>query len=179
MEIRFTHTKWGTILWGIASIALGILLFMNPDTAAATFTIAAGWVLTIYGIGSLISAATHWSVILSTVDLYNGLISLLLGVLILMAPGFFMAWIFILLGIYTIIAGFSQLTAANAMHVMNVKGSGWAVVSAILTIILGFLVITSPFSMASATMVICGVALVYMGIVYLIGGIRMPKEQQA
>lgn len=178
MEVKFTRTKWGTILWGIAAIVLGILLFMNPNTAAATFTIAAGWVLTIYGIASLVSAATRWSVILSTVDLYNGLISLLLGVLILMAPGFFMAWIFILLGIYVIIAGFSQLTAANAARVMGVKGSGWGIASAILTIILGFMVITSPFGMASAVVAVGGIALIYTGIVHIIEGIKMPKGGQ-
>lgn len=176
MEVRFTRSKVGTILWGVASIVLGILLFMFPDTAASTFTIAAGWVLTVLGIASLASAFTHWSVILSTIDLYTGLLSLLFGLLILASPGFFMAFIFILLGIYIMAGGFNALMGANAMHVMGVKGSGWAIASAILSIILGFFVITSPFTMASATMVICGVALVYTGIVHVIDGVRMSKE---
>lgn len=178
MEVKFTRSKIGTILWGVASVVLGILLFMYPDTAATTFTVAAGWVLTIMGVASLASAFTHWSVILSTVDLYTGLISLLFGLLILASPGFFMSFIFILMGIYIMAAGFNGLMAANALHVMDVKGSGWAIASAILSIILGFLVITSPFTMASATMVLCGIALIYTGVVHVIDGIRMPRQEQ-
>lgn len=178
MEVKFTRTKWGAILGGILSIILGILLFANYNTAPLTITVFVGWMLTIFGIVSLISAATNWNVLLSTADLYNGLISLLFGVLILMAPGFFVAWIFILLGFYIIFAGFAQLTSANAARVMGIKGAGWGIVASIITIILGFMVVTSPFAMASATIMICGVALVYAGITHIIEGIKMPKAEK-
>lgn len=177
MEVKFTRSKWGTILGGVLAIVLGILLFANFNTAPLTITIFVGWALVIFGIASLISAATNWSVLLSTADLYNGLISLLFGVLILMAPGFFVAWIFILLGFYIIFAGFAQLTSANAGRVMGIKGAGWGIVAAIVTIVLGFMVVTSPFAMASATIILCGVALVYSGITHIIEGIKMPKSQ--
>lgn len=178
MEVKFQRSKAGTIIGGVLAVILGILLFMNPSTTAVSFTYIAGWVLTIYGIVALISAATSWNVILSSVDLYWGLISLLFGLLILYQPVFFVAWIFILLGIYIMMGGFSTLMSANAARVMGVKGAGWGIVVAILAIILGILVISSPLISASATVVICGVALIYSGIMAVIDGIKMPKAEK-
>lgn len=178
MEIRYKRSKVGTIVGGIASVILGILAFVYPDTTAMTFTVAAGWVLTIFGIASLISAITSWSVILSSVDLYTGIISLLFGLLILYMPAFFVAWIFILLGIYIMWAGFSTLMGSNALRVVGVRGSGWGIVLAILAIVLGIMVVVSPLASASAAVMICGVALVYTGVVRIIEGVRMPKEGQ-
>lgn len=176
MELKFTRSKWSTIVWGIVATILGVYLFMNPGTATRTIVTVAGWALTIYGICSLISAFTRLSVILSTADLYIGSLSLLLGILILVWPGFFVAWIFILLGICIIFAGFNSLMASNALRVVGIKGSGVAMVSAVLTIILGFMVVMSPFSMADFTMIMCGIALVYTGITHVIEGIKMPKD---
>lgn len=176
MEVKFTRSKWGTILSGIAGVVLGVLLFLYPKTTALTFTQIAGWVLTIYGIAALISALMNWNVILSTADLYMGVISLLFGLLILYVPTFFVAWIFILLGIYIMFSGFTMLMGSNAMRVMGVKGSGWGMVLSVLAIILGALVVSSPLVYADATVMVCGIALVYSGIVNVIDGIRMPKE---
>ena len=94
MEVKFTRSKWGTILWGVASAVLGIFMFVNPGATAKGVTVLFGWVLTIAGILALVSAFTHWSIILSTLDLYAGALSLLFGMLILSWPEFFVAFIF-------------------------------------------------------------------------------------
>lgn len=179
MDVKITRSKVGTILLGIASIALGVIIFMNPNTAAATLVVTIGWVLTVLGVVLLISAIASGSAILSTIDLYNGALSLLMGVLILMAPGFFVVWIFVLLGIYIVMAGFYGLLGANALRVLGVSGSGWGIVASILTIVLGVLVTCSPFMMASISMVLAGVALVFTGIVQVVDGIKMPGKDKA
>lgn len=177
MEVRFTRTKWGTILWGVASAILGIYIFVNPGSSAYAITVAVGWVLTIMGVLALVSAFTHWSVILSTIDLYAGALSLLFGTLILAWPQFFVAWIFVLLGLYVIAAGFSTLAGSNALRLLGVGGAGAGMVLALLAIVLGVFVIMSPFTMANLAMSICGIALVYTGIVHMVDGARMPSEK--
>lgn len=89
MEGKFTSTKLGTIVSGVALAAMGIILFTNPQSAMLTITVTLGWVLVIMGIVSLASALTRWSVILSTADLYAGIVELLFGVLLVNIPGFF------------------------------------------------------------------------------------------
>ena len=133
--------------------------------------------LTIAGILALVSAFTHWSIILSTLDLYAGALSLLFGMLILAWPEFFVAFIFVMLGLYVIAAGFSALAGSNALRILGIKGSGAGIALSMLSVILGILVIMSPFSMASLTMSIGGIALIYTGLVHIAEGVKMPKQE--
>ena len=179
MEQKFTSTKLGTIVSGVALAAMGIILFTNPQSAMLTITVMLGWVLVIMGIISLASALTRWSVILSTVDLYAGIVELLFGVLLVNIPGFFVTWIFILLGICILVSGLNSLYGANALQALGMPSAGSAKAGAILAIVLGVLVLFAPGLFADTAMVICGIALVYCGIVRIVDGVRMPSEHRA
>lgn len=178
MEFKFQRSKAGTILAGIAAIILGVVCFMRPSNAALFITNVTGWILIIFGIVGLVTAFSHISIILSQLDFYSGLLSLLLGIMIVSWPQFFVAWIFILLGIYVMVAGFNTLLSANSLRLIGIKGSGGAIVAAILMVILGFMVMMSPFTMADVSMMIAGVALVYAGIVCIGDGVRMIKADK-
>ena len=179
MEQKFASTKLGTIVSGVALAAMGIILFTNPQSAMLTITVMLGWVLVIMGIVSLASALTRWSVILSTVDLYAGIVELLFGVLLVSIPGFFVTWIFILLGIFILVSGLNSLYGANALQALGMPSAGSAKAGAILAIVLGVLVLFAPGLFADTAMVICGIALVYCGIVRIVDGVRMPSEHRA
>lgn len=179
MDQKFASTKLGTIVSGVALAAMGIILFTNPQSAMLTITVMLGWVLVVMGIVSLASALTRWSVILSTADLYAGIVELLFGILLVNIPGFFVTWIFILLGIFILVSGLNSLYGANALQALGLPRAGTAKVGAILAIVLGVLVLFSPGPFADTTMVICGIALVYCGIVRIVDGVRMPSEHRA
>lgn len=179
MDQKFTSTKLGTIVSGVALAAMGIILFTNPQSAMLTITAMLGWVLVVMGIVSLASALTRWSVILSTADLYAGIVELLFGILLVNIPGFFVTWIFILLGIFILVSGLNSLYGANALQALGLPSAGTAKVGAILAIMLGVLVLFSPGLFADTTMAICGIALVYCGIVRIVDGVRMPSEHRA
>ena len=158
MDQKFTSTRLGTIVSGVALAAMGIILFTNPQSAMLTITVMLGWVLVVMGIVSLASALTRWSVILSTADLYAGIV---------------------LLGIFILVSGLNSLYGANALQALGLPSAGTAKVGAILAIVLGVLVLFSPGLFADTTMVICGIALVYSGIVRIVDGVRMPSEHRA
>ncbi|KUH59515.1 hypothetical protein AUL39_04215 [Tractidigestivibacter scatoligenes] len=179
MDQKFASTKLGTIVSGVALAAMGIILFTNPQSAMLTITVMLGWVLVVMGIVSLASALTRWSVILSTADLYAGIVELLFGILLVNIPGFFVTWIFILLGIFILVSGLNSLYGANALQALGLPRAGTAKVGAILAIVLGVLVLFSPGLFADTTVVICGIALVYCGIVRIVDGVRMPSEHRA
>ena len=46
-----------------------------------------------------------------------------------------------------------------------------------LSVILGILVIMSPFAMANIAMSVGGIALIYTGLVHIAQGIKMPKQE--
>ena len=140
MDQKFTSTKLGTIVSGVALAAMGIILFTNPQSAMLTITVMLGWVLVVMGIVSLASALTRWSVILSTADLYAGIVELLFGILLVNIPGFFVTWIFILLGIFILVSGLNSLYGANALQALGLPSAGTAKVGAILAIVLGIFI---------------------------------------
>lgn len=179
MDSKFTSTKLGAIVSGVALVVMGFILFTNPTTAMMTITVMLGWVLVVMGVASLASALTRWSVILSTADLYAGIVELLFGVLLVNMPGFFVTWIFILLGIFVLVSGLNSLYGANALQALGLPSAGKAKGGAILAIVLGVLVLVSPGLLADTAMIICGIALVYCGIVRIVDGVRMPSERRA
>lgn len=176
MEGKFTSTKLGTIVSGAALAAMGIILFTNPQSAMLAVIVMLGWVLVVMGIASLASSLTRWSVILSTTDLYAGVIELLFGILLVNIPGFFATWIFVLLGIFILASGLNSLYGANVLRALGLPGAGTAKGGAILAVVLGALVLISPGLFADAAMSICGIALVSCGIVRIMDGVRMPDD---
>lgn len=174
---KLKRSKISTIATGVLAVVLGIIIFMNPQNSTMAITQVVGWVLVIVGISNLVGALNHWSVILSSLDLYTGILALLMGILIVSNPGFFVAWIFILLGIAIMVGGFRSLYATNALHVLGAPGASSSMVGSVVAIILGALVMLSPFSMANATMIICGVALVYAGVMEIFDGVKMDKDR--
>jgi len=178
MDIKVQHSKLGTILLGVAALVLGVIVFTNPQNATVALTLTVGWVLAILGVMTLLNALTRWSVIFTQLDLYFGILELLFGVIIINSPAFFVAWVFVLLGIYVIITGCSALFSANALRALGVEHSGGAVVAAVLTIVLGVLVLVSPFATAGLTMMICGGSLVYTGVVTIISGLGMKRDDK-
>ena len=178
MDSKFTSTKLGAIVSGVALVVMGFILFTNPTTAMMTITVMLGWVLVVMGVASLASALTRWSVILSTADLYAGIVELLFGILLVNIPGFFVTWIFILLGIFILVSGLNSLYGANALQALGLPRAGTAKVGAILAIVLGVLVLFSPGLFADTAMIICGIALVYCGIVRIVDGVRMPDDRR-
>jgi uncharacterized membrane protein HdeD (DUF308 family) len=177
MEYKFTRSKAATIIIGIISIILGVIMFIYPTSATQLVTLITGWAMLISGIVALVGAFSTPSLVLSSVDLYWGIFGTLLGLLIVMNPSFFVAWIFILLGIFIMFAGFQMIFGANAARVVGAPHAGSQLALAIITVILGVLVLMAPFSMADLTMMICGAALVYSGIMGIVDGVRMKKEE--
>ena len=87
-----------------------------------------------------------------------------------------LARVFVMLGLYVIAAGFSTLAGSNALRILGVKGSGAGIALSVLSVILGILVIMSPFAMASFAMSVGGIALIYTGLVHIAQGIKMPGK---
>ncbi len=172
------RSKASALIGGIASIILGVIIFMNPTSSALTITTMVGWVLLILGVASLATAFRRVSLIFSQIDLYIGILCSLIGIGIVSWPQFFVAWIFILLGIYIMVSGFNSLFAANALRMTGLPGSTATFVGSIVGIVLGAMVMFSPFTMANFTMSLCGIALIYMGVVTLLEGLRMKDETE-
>lgn len=169
---RIQRSKAGTIVAGVLSVILGIFFFMNPQGSTAFIVTTIGWMLVIAGAASLISAFTRITVIFMQADLYAGILELLFGILMVQMPGFFVMWVFVLLGAMVMVMGFNTLAASNAAGLLGVNATGGRVWS-ILMIVLGLLVMLSPFAASDLAMTVAGVALVVAGAEHVVEGVKM------
>ncbi|MBP3883459.1 MAG: DUF308 domain-containing protein [Olsenella sp.] len=170
------RSKAGTLIAAAAEIALGIYMFMSP-AGVTTFAVSViGWVLVVMGASMLLTALRSRSEALSQASFYYGVLGLLFGVLLVARPATFVAWIFIIAGIGIAISGLNSLRLALAIKDGTGTGSAASVAVPTLTIILGFLVVISPFSFADFAVSVAGFALIFCGVIKLFEGIRMRES---
>lgn len=112
IQSRQQQGFWPSLITGILYVIAGILLLSNLLGAALSITLAFGWVIFAQGILEVIAAfklrpASQWGW-----TLFSGIVSIILGILILQQWPFGAAW---LLGLYV---GFSLLCAGLPMLVL-------------------------------------------------------------
>lgn len=166
------RSKVGTIVTGALAVILGIVFFMNPQGSTNFIVTTIGWMLVIGGIATLLTAFTRITAIFMQAELYAGILELLFGILMVQMPGFFVMWVFVLLGIMVMVMGFNALAASNAASLLGANATGGRVWS-IVMIVLGVLVMVAPFAASDVAMTVAGVALAIAGVEQVIEGARM------
>lgn len=178
MDKILRRTKVTVILMGVAMLVLGIAFFVNPTSATLVVTLMLGWTLVIVGGVTLGNAFYHRLVVLSQLDLFIGALELVLGICILASPGFFVTYLFLLLGIIVLVSGINDITDAMAAKSMGLDSWKMSLGFGILTLLLGVLVIMAPFTMAEAVMMVAGIALVLDGVTEIVAGVKMPSKTE-
>lgn len=157
------ESKLSLILTGIASIVLGCIFFANPTGVTVSIVQIIGWVSIIAGVLGIIGAWQSPGPITAGIDMYMGIVAVLFGILLVNMPGLFVSWLIVLLGIFVVINGITALSAASAMHAINIAGTGSQTVVAILQIILGIVLVCSPFALVNVVGTVAGVVLILNG----------------
>jgi uncharacterized membrane protein HdeD (DUF308 family)/predicted flap endonuclease-1-like 5' DNA nuclease len=167
---------WLVLIEGIAAIILGILLFLRPAATMIMLIQFLGiyWLITgIFSIVSLFWDRSAWGW-----KLFNGILGILAGILIIQNPLWSTllvpATLAIVLGIIGMMIGILQLMEAF-------RGGGWGIgVLGGLSILLGLLLITRPVLVGLTLPWILGFLLIAGGILALFAAFALRKiEQQA
>jgi uncharacterized membrane protein HdeD (DUF308 family) len=158
------RSKSSVVLTGIASVLMGLIFFTNPSGATVALTRLIGWISIALGILTLIASFRDHSPIGSSVDFYGGLASLIFGLLLALQPALFVAWVFILIGIFIVVEGFNMMLAANVGRAAGLPGASAQTAIAVVLMILGIIVSGSPFAMINLAGFIAGITLIVNGI---------------
>jgi len=152
-----------TLFWlGLATLFLGILAMAAPVIPGLAIAIMVGVMLTLAGVARLAFGlrSKSWS---------HGIIGLLvviLGVFMLVKPGMVLAWLTLVLGIYFFMQGFLEIIHAFALRPL--KGWGWVLVNALVSILLGGMILAHwPDSSWWVVGIFLGVNLLFTGMTML------------
>jgi uncharacterized membrane protein HdeD (DUF308 family) len=153
---------WGIAL-GILTALLGVLLLAYPFFAGTVTTLVIGWTLIVVAIFEVVQAFSANGVGDFFARLLLGLVYGFGGVVLLRNPVWGVAVLTLLLG--TVLLFEAGATAVWAFQVKPVSGWGWLLVDAVVTAILGLLILGHwPASSVWAIGTLVGVAVLMRGI---------------
>ena len=161
--------KTGYIILSLVLCMLGVFLIARPDVSVAVIGSFAGILLVVFGIFKLIGYFSKDLYRLAfQFDLAFGLLMLVLGIVILSKPENLLHFLCITAGIYITADGLMKLQTAHDAHVFGI-GRWWVILAAaILTCILGIILMLRPGAGTALIMRLFGCAVLAEGILNLL-----------
>lgn len=151
------------ILMLLFEIAVGVFLLINPETFTTIVVICFGIFLTVVGLIYLIryfSARKKQEE--STFTLIWSIILLAIGIFTISAHGLimsFFAFIAILYGVILLISGFIKIMGYFNSRKANQPVSAFSIISAIISVILGGVILVNPFETTHFLFMFAGIAI--------------------
>ena len=163
------------ILISILAIVLGIVLIAYPGFSLKALGIIVGAYLVVQGIMYIILDIKAWRLFIPFEGMLKGILSLILGILLLKNPETIATYIGLILGIYIIVHSFSGIKLAASLRF---TGAPWIlmIILNIINIILGGLILYSPVMSALSLTMYIGIVLIIYSVVNIVYMIVVKKN---
>jgi len=170
-----TKSWWVLVLRGVLAILLGVLALANPGTTAATLVLWIAIFLIIDGALALLTTIARWKEHEDKwLHVAEGVLSILLGILILNAPEMTLFLVVLYAAVWSIMAGITRIAMAIQLR-KEIEGETWLALSGLLSIVFGILVIAQPGIGLATIMWMLGLFLVLAGVVLIALGLKVKK----
>jgi uncharacterized membrane protein HdeD (DUF308 family) len=144
------------------TVVAGFLALVMPWASGVGVTFVVGLAMVIGGVARLVGAFSAGSFGRGTVAFIGGALTVLAGVVLVARPGVGLATLTLMLGAYLLVDGI--FGAVLGFQVKPEQGWGWMLVSAAMSVILGFLLIREwPLSGLWAIGTLVGINLLFAG----------------
>ena len=157
----------------ILSIALGVIFIVLRSGVISVGIMVLGIVLLIAAAFFFITFFTSKAQPKPKQNIIFGIISAIIGILLLVNPPFIGAFAFIVIGIILIIVGVLDLFEAFKS---SGAGKGLSIVVAILLIVLGVIMFFNPIGFMDLITVFIGIALLVNGVVMMVASASQGPE---
>ena len=135
---------WLMLLLGIVLFLLGLVVFGYPGATYVALSGVFGLVILLSGILQLFlgaygaeNAGRGWMIA-------GGIIELVLGFILMFHPAISAMTLPYFLGFWLLFRGFSLIGLAGDIRAMKVPGMGWTLLTAIMLIIIAFIILIHP-----------------------------------
>lgn len=172
------HLWKSTLLTGVLSVILGILVLVWPGISILVAAIFFGAYLLVSGIAQVIFAfSLHVSAGGRVLLFVSGAASLILAVLAFRHFGNAVLLLAIWIGVGFIFRGVA--TTVSALSDPGVPGRGWNIFFGVISLIAGIVVIASPFQSIVTLALVVGIWLIVIGVMETVSafGIRNASKK--
>jgi uncharacterized membrane protein HdeD (DUF308 family) len=157
------------IIAAVVMILFGVLFVASPLGMAYLTEVFVMCGLIVYGVFRIVAYVRTPAEARAGWTLANGIISIVLGVIILSAPPVVVIEAFaFILGFFAISSGINLIVMSGQIKRETGTGSTWAVVSGVINLVMGVFLVISPFALTFALDFVFGVYLVVGGIALIV-----------
>ena len=159
-EVRGTTGGWWLLLLiGVLSIAVGVTFLFKPDNSLATLAVIAGIFLLVDGLLELAASLMHATQSRGMVALV-GVLSAIVGVLLIRHPIGGITAIALLIGIWLIAVGVVRVVAAFELD----ERRGWSILAGVVELIAGIVIVVDPNIGYTTLALLAGIAFIVNGL---------------
>ncbi len=159
--------KKGYISASAALCILGLIMIIFPQFSNKVFGIVCGIMFAVFGIVRIMNFFSEGSGPISGVDLVLGTILAVVGIITLFNPESLTAFICLVTGIYVLADGLLKIGIALDMRTVGTKDWGGLFAVAVLTAVLGLLLVFRPFGGSRVITVLFGITILFEGVLNL------------
>ncbi len=165
-----TSFWWLFMLFGVATLGVGVFFVVSPHETLSTFTVIAGIFLLVDGVLAILASVFSPGEGRGLLALI-GVLSVLAGLVLIKKP-------FDTLVVFTLIVGVWFVAAGIVRFVVGLstpEGRGANIVTAILDLIAGIVILSWPDLSLSTLAVIIGIVLILRGIGFIVSAWALHK----
>jgi uncharacterized membrane protein HdeD (DUF308 family) len=179
VSAQYAEIAKGAWIWavvrGVLAILFGIIAMVSPITTAIVLAIVIGVFAIVDGIVDLIDAIRHRGTSGVGLRVFLGIVSLLFGIIILVWPDKTLAFMVILIAIWSIVIGVLQIIANIGIRKEAPGAWIWGVISGALGVIFGILVLIWPGIGLVTLIWLMGIWAIVFGIALIVLGLQVRK----
>jgi len=176
-QAQLTELTWGwwlLVLVGILSVVAGVIILVKPGESLATLAVIAGIFLLVDGILEMISSVMRGTTSRGLVALL-GVLSAIIGVLLIRHPVGGVAAVALLIGIWLIAVGVVRF--ATAFEELDHRG--WHAIAGIVELIAGIVIVANPDIGFATLALLVGIGFILNGFAMTALGWDMREVEKA
>lgn len=167
---EFRSLWWLFVLFGVVTVAAGIILIVWPGPSLVTVAVIIGIFLLVDGVIDVILSITGKGEGRGLVAVL-GVLSIIAGLIMIKHPFSALAVLVIIVGIWFIVAGVVRFVAAFSGD----EGRGTNIAVGLLDVLAGIVVLAWPDLSLKTLAVLAGIVFVIRGIAFIWGGWQVRK----
>ncbi len=169
----FRSLWWLFVVFGVLTLAAGIILIAWPGPSLVTIAVIIGIFLLVDGVIDVILSIVGKGEGRGLVAVL-GVLSIIAGLIMVKHPFTALAVLVIIVGIWFIVAGVVRFIAAFTDR----DGRGTNIVVGILDVVAGIVVLSWPDLSLKTLAVLAGIVFIFRGIAFIWGGLQVRKLPQ-
>jgi uncharacterized membrane protein HdeD (DUF308 family) len=179
ISAQYAEIAKGAWIWsvvrGVLAILFGIIAMVSPIGTAVVLAVFIGIFAVVDGIVDLVDAIRHRGTSGVGLRVFLGIVSLLFGIIILVWPDKTLAFMVILIAIWSILIGALQIISNIGIRKEAPGAWVWGVVAGAIGVIFGILVLVWPGVGLVSLIWLIGIWAIVFGVALIVLGLQVRK----